>query len=141
MNKILVTGAGGFIGRSLVNFLSKDKKNLIIAMDNNFRGSQKNNKFKNVRKIKANILNEKEIKPYFKGINTCFHLAAINGTKNFYNYPKKVLETGVEGTLNVVKQSLSNNLKEFIFFSSSELIKNQKNSYDRNGRTKSTRCI
>ena len=40
MNKILVTGAGGFIGRSLVNFLSKDK-NLIIAMDNNFRGSLK----------------------------------------------------------------------------------------------------
>ena len=51
MNKILVTGAGGFIGRSLVNFLSKDKKNLIIAMDNNFRGSLKKiNKFKKCKK-------------------------------------------------------------------------------------------
>ena len=128
MNKILVTGAGGFIGRSLVNFLSKDKKNLIIALDNNFRGSLKKiNKLKNVKKVKVNILNEKEIKPYFKGVSTCFHLAAINGTKNFYNYPKKVLETGVEGTLNVVKQSLSNNLKEFIFFSSSEAYQKPKN--------------
>lgn len=127
MKKILVTGAGGFIGRSLVNSLSADKKNLVIAMDNNFRGSlNKIKKTKNIKKVKADILNEDEIKTYFKGVNTCFHLAAINGTKNFYNHPKKVLETGVEGTLNVVKQSLKNKLNNFIFFSSSEAYQKPK---------------
>lgn len=127
MKKFLVTGAGGFIGRSLVNALSNNKDNLVIAMDNNFRGSlRKIEKSKNIEKVKADILSERQIKHCFKGVDTCFHLAAINGTKNFYNHPKKVLETGVEGTLNVIKQALANNLKNFIFFSSSEAYQKPK---------------
>ena len=39
MKNILVTGAGGFIGRELVQKLSQNKKNLILALDNNIRGS------------------------------------------------------------------------------------------------------
>lgn len=127
MKKILVTGAGGFIGRALVTSLSSDNNNLIIAMDNNFRGSLSKIKIsKNIKKVKVDILNKNEIKKYFKNVDTCFHLAAINGTKNFYSYPKKVLETGVQGTLNVVQQTIENNLKNFIFFSSSEAYQKPK---------------
>ena len=41
MRKILITGAGGFIGRNLVYELSVDKKNLVYALDDNSRGSLK----------------------------------------------------------------------------------------------------
>ena len=43
--KILITGAGGFIGSNLVKFFSK-KNNDIIAFDNNTRGNLKRIGFK-----------------------------------------------------------------------------------------------
>ena len=39
MKTILITGAGGFIGRELVIKLSENKKNSILAVDNNIRGN------------------------------------------------------------------------------------------------------
>ena len=39
MKRILITGAGGFIGRNLVNQLSVDNNNLVYALDDNSRGS------------------------------------------------------------------------------------------------------
>ena len=121
MRKIIITGAGGFIGRSLVSRLAKNKKNFIIAIDNDQRGNlEKIENKKNIIKKKIDILNRKKINNIIKGCHTCFHLAAINGTKNFYNIPKEVLETGVQGTLNVINSVIKNKLNEFIFFSSSE---------------------
>ena len=60
MKKIIVTGAGGFIGRTLINKLSQKKNNLIIAIDNNFRGSLKKiKKAKNIKKIKIDVTEKK----------------------------------------------------------------------------------
>ena len=121
MKKIIVTGAGGFIGRTLINKLSQKKNNLIIAIDNNFRGSLKKiKKAKNIKKIKIDVTKKNKLKKIFNNSDTCYHLAAINGTNNFYKKPKEVLETGIKGTLNVLEESIRAKLKSFIFFSSSE---------------------
>ena len=121
MKKIIVTGASGFIGRSLVKKLSLNKKNIVYAIDNDLRGSMlKINSEKNIIKKKIDILNYKKLEKVFKNCHSCFHLAAINGTKNFYNFPKKVLEVGVQGTINVINLCIKNKVKKFIYFSSSE---------------------
>lgn len=121
MSKILITGAGGFIGRELVNQLSQNKKNKIIAIDNNIRGNLVTiNKKKNIINKKIDIRNKKKLEKFFKNVDECFHLAAINGTKNFYNRPDLVLDVGVKGTINVIELVKKYNLKKFIYFSSSE---------------------
>tara|TARA_B100001123_G_C15266289_1_gene1008545 strand:+ start:76 stop:1020 length:945 start_codon:yes stop_codon:yes gene_type:complete len=121
MKKIIITGASGFIGRSLVKKLSKDKKNFIVAIDNDKRGDFKKIKNKkNILKKKISVLSPNKLDKILKNCYACFHLAAINGTKNFYNIPKEVLEVGTEGTINIIKSCIKNKVKEFILFSSSE---------------------
>jgi nucleoside-diphosphate-sugar epimerase len=121
MKKIIVTGAGGFIGRKIVFELSKNLKNSIIAIDNNERGQLKSiKKIKNVKKVFLDIRNKNSIEKYFKNCDICFHLAAINGTKNFYLKPELVLDVGVKGTINVLEAAMKYNIKKFVYFSSSE---------------------
>jgi len=121
VKKIVITGAGGFIGRALVNKLSENKKNLIIALDNNERGSLKKIKNKkNITKLKIDVTNKKKLEKIFKGVDECYHLAAINGTKNFYEKPARVLKIGVLGTEYALNACIKNKVKLFVFFSSSE---------------------
>ena len=127
MSKIIITGAGGFIGKSIAEKLAKNPKNQILAIDNNFRGSLKKIKFsKNIKKIKKDITSRNGIKKFFRNVDFCYHLAAINGTKNFYEHPKKVLDVGIKGTLNILDLVLKYKVKNFIFFSSSEAYQTPK---------------
>jgi len=121
MRKILITGAGGFIGRELVKKLSKNKNNKIIALDNEIRGNLASiEKGKNIINKNLDIRDKKKIEKIFKNIDECFHLAAINGTKNFYDKPELVLDVGVKGTINIIELVKKYNVKKFIYFSSSE---------------------
>ncbi len=123
MNKILVTGGSGFLGFSLVKKLAK--KNKIIVYDNNFRSDFKkfDKKLKNkITLIKGDIRDKKKLKKTLIGCDKVFHLAFINGTSNFYNYPKLVMDVGITGTIELLKLCIINKkLKEFHYASSSEV--------------------
>ena len=124
LSKILVTGGSGFLGSSLANKLSENKLNKVYVFDNNFRGNSKNLlKFKNLIFVKGDIRNLKTLEKVVKKVDTIFHLAFINGTRNFYKYPDLVLDVGVAGTLNLIKaiNNTSNKVKKFIYASSSEV--------------------
>ena len=122
--KIAITGAAGFIGRNLVSALAALGHD-VLAIDNEFRGSFNSlGEKKNIKKITADVLEEKEVIGLLKGCDAVYHLAAINGTRNFYEIPEKVLEVGLIGTYNVLKSVLKNNVKSFFFASSSEVYNN-----------------
>lgn len=71
-------------------------------MDNGFRTGFSNleNKLSELHLIKGDITNIEDWKKIPKDIDNVFHLAAINGTKFFYQIPEKVLKVNVGGTLN-----------------------------------------
>ncbi len=117
----LVTGGAGFIGSHLVERLSS-QGNKVICMDNYFRGS-----IKNISKLSKNVIIKKgDVRkmsdwPKCKGqIDGIFHLAAINGTPNFYKIPEIVLDVNVKGTINALEYTIKNKIKYFAFASSSE---------------------
>jgi UDP-glucose 4-epimerase len=121
MKKALVTGAGGFLGRALVKKLLSDGY-AVRAVDNNTRGNLETIKeLKQVELIKGDILNYQDALQWCDGVEEVFHLAAINGTKNFYEIPQKVLEVGVIGTHNLTKAALETKAKRLIFASTSEV--------------------
>ena len=48
-------------------------------------------------------------------------MAYVNGTKNFYKDPVKVLDIAIKGMLNVIEGCIKNNVKELYLASSSEV--------------------
>ena len=109
MKKILVTGGSGFLGHGLVARLA-NQGNKVVVFDNNFRGSfsKFDKKLKNkIIFIKGDIRNINNIKRAAKGCSIIYHLAFINGTSNFYEKPKLVLDVGIIGTLTILKTCLN----------------------------------
>ena len=118
--KILITGAAGFIGSNLANYLS-EKKHKIIAIDNLSSGLRSQvPKNKNIKFYKMDI-NDKKIKNYFKNIDIVFHLAAFSSVIECQQNPDKVILNNIEGSNNVFQLSVKNNVKVLIYAETSAL--------------------
>ena len=55
------------------------------------------------------------------GYDCVYHFAAINGTKNFYLKPDRVLRTNLLSTINILDWFKNSNSKRILFSSSSEV--------------------
>jgi len=121
-DRILVTGGAGFIGSHLVERLSEMGKEVIV-FDNSWRGSQKNlaNVKDNIEFIEGDIRDYTSVKSAMKNVDVVFHLASLQGTKFFYDYPDLGLEVGLIGNLNVAKAMKENGVERILFTSSSEV--------------------
>lgn len=117
--KYIVTGGAGFIGSHLVERLAKN--NEVIVIDNFSIGKKKNlkNIKENIKIVNADIRNLTQIKKYFKNIDCVFHLAALADIVPSIDNPDDYYSTNVSGTYNVIKLSVANNVKRFVYSASS----------------------
>ncbi len=124
--KVIVTGAAGFIGFFLSQRLL-ERGYKVIGIDNFYRGKYENikelNKYPNFSFVKRDLVKDK-INSLFKNVDVVYHMAAVNGTKHFYDNPLTVLDVNVKGTLNVLDAVASNHVRKFVFASSSEVYHN-----------------
>lgn len=120
--RILVTGGNGAIGCNLVKKLLKLGANVIVLDD--FSQSDKNNlsNQKNLKIIKGDIRNSNVLKKTFShNYDLVFHLAARFANEMSVNNPIEDLHVNVEGTLKILLESAKNNVKRFVYTSSSSL--------------------
>ncbi len=123
LKTVLVTGGAGFIGFHLSKKLAE--KYHVTIMDNFARG-KKDKEFKqllenkNTDFIKMDITNANEFSKLEKKYDFVYHLAAINGTENFYKIPDKVIKVGVIGTINLLDWFVKSKHGKILFSSSSE---------------------
>lgn len=96
----IVTGGSGFIGSALVKRLIKEDHQVTV-LDNNSRGqlSRLDDIMDVIRFVDCDIRNVDDVINATKGADSFIHLAAVNGTENFYKDPEKVLDIGVRGML------------------------------------------
>lgn len=120
--KVLVTGGAGFIGSHLVDELAKN--NYVVILDNFSSGKMENiihHKGKsNVEIITGDVRDKALIYNVTKDIDIVYHLA-VQCLRVSIKNPEVTHEVNVTGTLNLLKTSLENSVKRFIYISSSEV--------------------
>lgn len=100
MKKVLITGAGGFVGRYLIDIFKKDNYE-ILACDIN----KKDNFGKDIEYRDMDILNKEMIKPILKEFQPDYliNLAAISSVGMSWKIPNKTVEVNVIGTINLLE--------------------------------------
>ncbi len=118
----LVTGGAGFIGAALVSRLI-DEGHIVRVIDNNTRGhSARLSHIKDhVEIVACDIRDTEAVIQSAARCDSIIHLAALNGTENFYTQPELVLEIGIKGMFSVLEAAKRNDIGELVLASSSEV--------------------
>lgn len=118
----MLRGGGGFIGAYLVRRLIKDGWDVGV-IDNMIRGdsSRLASVSDQVCIYNIDVRDEKAVASAVAGSEVVMHLAAINGTENFYKYPELVLDVGIRGALSVVNACRSSGVPDLILASTAEV--------------------
>ena len=122
--KLLITGAGGFIGSHLTELLVKaghDIKAFVRYKSNNNWGWLESSSIKNdVEVITGDIRDFDSVYNSLKDCDTVFHLAALIGIPYSYVSPKAYIETNIRGTFNILQASKEIGLDQVLITSTSE---------------------
>ena len=123
-DKILITGATGFIGSHLAELCIAQGFE-VVAFDrynsNNHWGWLEQSKFKNnINVILGDIRDYDSVYKAMKGCSTVFHLAALIGIPYSYVSPLAYIRTNVEGTYNMLEAAKNLKLEQVVTTSTSE---------------------
>ncbi len=122
--KILVTGAGGFIGSHLTEGLvvagHKVKVLLRYNSKNNWGWLENSEYKKDIEVVTGDIRDFDSVSDALKTCNEVFHLAALIGIPYSYVSPLAYIRTNVEGTYNILEAARKQDIENAIITSTSE---------------------
>ncbi len=119
-NKILIIGGGGYVGSMLVPYLI-EKGYLVSVIDLFIYGEDTIDDHKNYKKIKGDIRDYKFLKEHIKNHDIIIHLACISNDPSFELNPSLGKSINFDSFEPIVNLSKKNNVKKFIFASSSSV--------------------
>jgi NAD dependent epimerase/dehydratase len=123
--KVLVTGADGFIGSHLVETLlaegAKVRALSLYNSSNHWGWLEAVPQLSQVEVITGDIRDVVTCQKITRDIDIVFHLAALISIPYSYRAPEAYLETNIKGTANLCQAALDNGCKRFIHTSTSEV--------------------
>jgi dTDP-glucose 4,6-dehydratase len=123
--RVLVTGAGGFIGSHLAErlvALGARTRALVHYNANNAWGWLDDSPVKDqVEVVAGDVCDRDSVVQAVKGVDVVFHLAALIAIPYSYRAPASYVRTNVEGTLNVLQAARDLNVGRVVHTSTSEV--------------------
>lgn len=123
--KVLVTGAGGFIGSHLTERLVNEGANVRALVRYNSAGTHGWLDNSPVRKdidvIAGDICDRDRVREAMQGVSIVFHLAALITIPYSYHAPASYVRTNIEGTLNVLQTARELGVERLVHTSTSEV--------------------
>ena len=125
MEKILITGATGFVGSHLTE-ICVEKGFDVVAFDRynpnySLGWLEKSKYIKDINFKFGDIRDYDSVLKTMKGCKVVFHLAALIGIPYSYLSPQAYIRTNVEGTYNILESAKYLNTKQTIITSTSEV--------------------
>jgi NAD dependent epimerase/dehydratase len=125
--RVLVTGAGGFIGSHLVDELLGRGAEVTAFVHYNARNDwgmlegRYTEKTPNLTVIAGDVTDSLFVKKAVSGKEYVFHLAALIGIPYSYVAPESYINTNIRGTLNVMQACLDEKVERVVHTSTSEV--------------------
>jgi UDP-glucose 4-epimerase len=123
--KIMVTGAAGFIGFHLARELAGQGHH-VVCVDDFVRGAddafyRELTVRANVDRVDADLTDPAAVRELPSDVETIYHMAALNGTQNFYERPFEVVRCCTLPTIFLLeKYGASPRLRRFVYAGTSE---------------------
>ena len=133
----LVTGAAGFIGSNLTDYLL-DLDHQVICVDNKSADNDKFHWNEDAWNVNVDITDYKALKNAFSNVDYCFHLAAEARLQPAINNPIDAVYRNCVGTTTVLQCAREEGVKRFVYSSTSSAYGN--NPYP-NVETQSDDCL
>lgn len=122
--KILVTGGAGFIGSNLVDALAEKGAHEILVADDFSTGTRENLAHHasdpRVRVVELDIRDKARVRELMRGVDFVYHLA-VQCVRVSIRDPYLVHEVNATATLHLLTAALDENVKRFVYCSSSEV--------------------
>ena len=125
--KVVLTGAGGFIGSHLAARLVEEGASVRAFIHYNSRGDTGHLRLlpEHVREeleiVAGDVRDDHSVAKIVRGADTVFHLAALIGVPYSFVSPVDVIQTNVLGTLNVLNAARDAQVRRVVHTSSSEV--------------------
>ena len=124
-SSFLVTGGAGFIGSHIAEYLLKNGAKKVRVLDNLVNGFQTNldilQKFSAFEFIEGDIRNAETCQKACAEIDYVSHQAALGSVPRSIKEPVYFTEVNIGGFANMLKAAIDNNIKQFVYASSSSV--------------------
>ena len=123
--RVLVTGAGGFIGSHLTEKLVLSGAKVRSFVHYNASGTwgwlDTSSVLNDIEVVSGDITDRDSVFMAMKDIDIIFHLAALIAIPYSYTAPASYVNTNINGTLNLLQSARQLNIEKFVHTSSSEV--------------------
>jgi dTDP-glucose 4,6-dehydratase len=125
--RVLVTGAGGFIGSHLVEALLRSGAQVRAVVRYNARNDPgllallTRQDFEAIEFVTGDLRDADAVRQAVQGVSHVFHLGALIAIPYSYQHPVEVVESNIIGTLNVLLAARDLGVERLVHTSSSEV--------------------
>lgn len=124
-HSFLVTGGAGFIGSHIAEYLLKNNAGKVRVLDNMANGFQSNldvlRAYDGFEFLEGDIRDIETCRKACEGIEYVSHQAALGSVPRSIKDPSTSNDVNVGGFVNILKAAVDNNVKQFVYASSSSV--------------------